>query len=108
MPEERTTQKYSNFDVQRIGTLGAIVSGLDLKAPLDNAAFEELRHALATFEVLFFNDQFLEADEQLAFAARFGPVSLNPIERLFGAEEPGHQVIVDDAENFPGVDLWHT
>ncbi len=108
MPVEHTSQKYTHFDIQRIGALGAVVSRLDFKKPLSDAPFEELRHALASFEVLFFRDQFLDADEQLALAARFGPISVYPIERFFGAEKPGHQVIVDDAENFPGVDLWHT
>lgn len=99
---------YASFRTQRVGVLGAEISGLDLRAPLDAQAFADLSHALATYEVLFFRDQALTGDEQLALAARFGEISLYPVEKLFGAAEPGHQVIVDDEENFPGVDLWHT
>ncbi len=99
---------YAAFAVQRIGALGGLVSHLDLKDPLPETTLEELKHALATYEVLFFRDQFLDADQQLAFAARFGEISLYPIEKFFGSVEPGHQVIVDDEQNYPGVDMWHT
>lgn len=108
MPESHDARTPSRFEVQRIGALGAVVSGLDLRRPLDDATLEALRRALARYEVLFFRDQFLDGDQQLALAARFGPISLYPIERFFGSTEPGHQVVVDDAENFPGVDMWHT
>ena len=96
------------FELTRAGALGAIVDGIDLKEPLSDEVFEALRHALAANEVLFFRNQFLDGDQQLALARRFGEPSLYPIEKLFGADEPGHQVIVDDAENPPGVDMWHT
>lgn len=99
---------YRSFELQRISALGAIVSGLDLRAPLAEKDLEELRHALASYEVLFFRDQFLDAEEQLALARQLGPLSLYPIEKFFGSAEPGHQIVVDDAENFPGVDMWHT
>lgn len=97
-----------SFELTRVGALGAIVDGLDLKEPLSDAVFDELRHALAANEVLFFRDQFLDGDQQLALARRFGELSLYPVEKLFGADEPGHQVVVDDADNPPGVDMWHT
>jgi taurine dioxygenase len=100
--------KRPPFELTRAGALGAVVDGLDLKEPLSDEVFAALRHALAANEVLFFRDQFLDGDQQLALARRFGDVSLYPIEKLFGADEPGHQVIVDDEENPPGVDLWHT
>lgn len=96
------------FELTRTGALGAIVSGVDLKAPVDDATFDGLRRALAANEVLFFRDQFLEGDQQLALARRFGELSLYPIEKLFGADQPGHQVITDDADNAPGADMWHT
>ena len=99
---------YGHFEVSRYGALGGVVSGIDLKEPLSDAAFAELQHALASHQVLFFRDQFLDGDQQLALARRFGEISLYPIEKFFGSVEPGHQVIVDDAENAPGTDMWHT
>jgi taurine dioxygenase len=99
---------YQSFDLQRIGTLGAVVRGLSLKKPLAEEPLKELRHALASSEVLFFRDQFLDPEQQLDLARQFGELSLYPIEKFFGSAEPGHQVVVDDEENFPGVDMWHT
>ena len=96
------------FTLTRAGALGAIVGGLDLREPLSDEVMDALRRALAANEVLFFRDQQLEGEHQLALARRFGEVSLFPIERLFGADEPGFQVITDDADNPPEVDLWHT
>lgn len=92
----------------RVGALGARVDGIDLRKDLPDETVAALKRALAANEVLFFEDQPLSGDEQLALARRFGDVSLYPIERLFGADKPGHQVIVDDADNPPEVDLWHT
>jgi taurine dioxygenase len=99
---------YRSFELQRIGALGAEVRGLSLQKPLEPDVLTELRHALASREVLFFRDQFLEAEQQLDLARQFGELSLYPIEKFFGSVEPGHQVVVDDEENFPGVDMWHT
>jgi taurine dioxygenase len=101
-------QVYQSFDIQRIGALGAVVTGLDLAVPLSDPAFDELSHALVSNEVLFFRDQFLDGDQQLEIARRFGEISLYPVEKMFGSVEPGHQIVVDDAENEPGVDMWHT
>ena len=58
--------------------------------------------------MLFFRDQHLDDAQQLTLAERFGPLSLYPIEKFFGSAKPGHQVIIDDAENAPGTDMWHT
>ena len=97
-------RSYRSFSVRRAGALGAEISGLDLRETLSEETFGELSHALAANEVLFFRDQPLDGDQQLDIAKRFGEISLYPIEKFFGAEEPGHQVVVDDAENAPGVD----
>jgi len=100
---------YTSFETRRIGgALGAVLSGLDLSRPLSDLQFEELEHALVRYEVVFFRDQELSAEQQLALAARFGEISLYPIEKFFGSDSPGHQVVIDDAENPPGTDLWHT
>jgi taurine dioxygenase len=96
------------FDVEKIGTLGGIVSGLDLNKEVEGQVLVDLKHALASHEVLFFRDQVVDADQQLELARKFGELTIYPIERFFGSVEPGHQVIVDDAVNKPEVDMWHT
>ncbi len=54
--------------------LGAQVTGLDLRQPLDPAVVDTLRAAWLEHIVLLFPDQPLGQDQQLAFAARFGTV----------------------------------
>ena len=101
-------RSYSTFDVERQGILGGVVSGLDLRRELSAETLSDLKHALGVHEVLFFREQDLDGDQQLELARQFGEISLYPIERFFGSNEPGHQIVVDDAVNRPGVDMWHT
>ena len=61
------------------GALGAELLGVDLGAGLDDATFAEVRRAFLDFGVVFFRDQKLGAEAQLAFARRFGEPEVHPI-----------------------------
>ena len=54
------------------GGLGAEVTGVDLSAPLDDSVVAEIRAAWLEHLVLFFRDQAISPDDQLAFAGLFG------------------------------------
>lgn len=88
--------------------LGAEVSGVDLSRPVDDAAADEIRRAFAAHLVLFFRDQVLTPESQVAFAGLFGPVGTYP----FAKPIPEHgQVIAiikepQQTTNFGGI--WHT
>lgn len=96
-------------------TLGATVEGIDLNRELDHAAFAAVLKALGQYGVLRFPGQKLDADRQMAFAARFGSLEIN----VAGAfQEPGHPEVMilsnmKDARGRPlgakdaGQD-WHT
>lgn len=56
-------------------TLGAIVTGIDLAA-LDDASWRGIEAAFLDRAVLIFPGQMLTADEQLAFAKRFGDIEV--------------------------------
>jgi alpha-ketoglutarate-dependent taurine dioxygenase len=58
------------------GTLGAEITGVDLRRRLDDATVAELRALWLGYKVLFFREQFLLPEEQVALARRFG--SLTP------------------------------
>ena len=60
------------------GALGAEVTGVDLSAPLDDAAYDAVRGALLDHCVLFFRDQDMTPPQQLAFAKRFGDIHFHP------------------------------
>ena len=99
----------NSFDVQPIaGALGAEIHGLDLSEPLDDATFERVHQALLDHCVIFFRDQGITPDEQLAFAKRWGDVHFHPhIKGL--PERPEIFEIVkdkDDVHTLGGE--WHT
>jgi taurine dioxygenase len=64
------------LDVRQIGgRIGAEIHGADLRAGLDDAAFAEIRAALLKHKALVFRGQHLDDEQQLRFAARFGPLT---------------------------------
>jgi len=100
---------YTHFEAKRIaGALGAEIEGLDLSRDLDEAVIEEIRQAQIDHLVLFFRDQTLTMDQQLAFARRFGPLDTYPMVK--GIEGFPELVEVrkepDEKINFGG--LWHS
>jgi taurine dioxygenase len=89
------------------GAIGAVVDGVDLHAPLDDPTAQRLRDALDEHSVLFFHDQDLSEDEQLAFARTFGTVGQYPLAKLFGSTA-FTSTIEDTADSPPDADGWHT
>ena len=55
-----STVTPARFDLEPLGvTLGAEVSGLDLRLPLDDATFDELERCWLEWKVLVFREQHL-------------------------------------------------
>lgn len=70
------TERSTRLDVQPLSAvIGAEIVGVDLRQPLDDAVVAEIREALLRWRVVFFRDQHLNADEQVAFAKHFGEVT---------------------------------
>jgi taurine dioxygenase len=66
-PERQT------FTVEPLSpVLGAAVSGLDLRQPLDEATRRGVYDAFVRYHVLCFRDQKLDQDQQIAFTEQFG------------------------------------
>lgn len=55
--------------------IGAEIIGLDLSAPLDDAALQAVRDAWHQHCILLFRGQHLDEDQELAFAGKFGPIA---------------------------------
>jgi len=92
------------------GSLGAEVEGVDLARPLDDETFQAIHDALMEHLVLFFRDQAIGPDEQLAFTRRFGPEGETPfIETL-----PDHPGVIDvrkepdEKSGFVFGGAWHS
>jgi len=86
-------------------TVGAEISGVDL-AQVDDATFQEVRRAFLEYKVVFFRDQDITAEQQCAFARRFGELEEHP----FLPSRDGEEKIVQFAkdERTVGVEnVWH-
>ena len=71
---------YRHLEVRPVsGVLGAEVAGIDLTAPVPDEVFAEVQRAFLDHSVLFFRDQALTPETQLAFARRFGTPEVHPI-----------------------------
>jgi taurine dioxygenase len=87
-------------------TIGAEVAGIDLRRPLDDDAVAFLRAALLEHQVLFFRDQDLTVDEQIAFGQCFGELDIPPF-RHDGVERPELTVLDQTNPKGEGADSWH-
>ena len=88
-------------------SLGAIVSGVDLRTRLSDEEFAVIYDALMQHLVLFFRDQDLDDEQHLAFASRFGAPNVYPTTRARGLDLP-IEFIEDTPDSPPKADLWHT
>jgi taurine dioxygenase len=86
--------------------IGAEVSGIDLAAPLDDELRDEVVDALDSHLVLFFRDQEITAEQQLAFSTRFGDISVAPFGPKDGTN-PEITVLDQRAPKGEGADSWH-
>jgi taurine dioxygenase len=83
---------YQHIRVEPISSkVGAEIAGVDLKAPLADEVFAEIRRAFGEYGVVFFRDQHLVPEQHLAFAERFAPIDIN---RFFAAV-PGYPMIAE-------------
>jgi alpha-ketoglutarate-dependent taurine dioxygenase len=70
---------WRHFDAAPLGsTVGAELSGIDLRDPLPDDAVAEVRQALYDYKVIFFRDQPLTPQQHVAFARRFGDLEIHP------------------------------
>jgi taurine dioxygenase len=88
--------------------IGAEIAGVDLSKPLDDGTYETLHSALLEHLVIFFRDQVMTPDQQVAFAERFGRIE-DP-HPVFDKLEENPKVTVLETLGETGIynDTWHT
>jgi len=88
-------------------TIGAEVRGVDL-ATVDDATWKEVEDAFALYQVLFFRDQELTPEQQLALGRRFGELHVHPA----APSLPGHPEVMiihaDERSKTVAGNGWHT
>ncbi len=111
VPAAPTGHGYRTITVDRYaGACGAVISGVDLARELDDAVVAEVRRALLDHCVVFFREQSLTPDEQVAFSRRFGPYSPVPFVEAI-TDHPEVIAVVREASEQQGFTfggLWHS
>ena len=106
---------YRRIEVRPVsGALGAELAGVDLRHPLDDETFAEVRRAFLENLVIFIKDQNLTPEQHKAFAHRFGALDDKPFTRPLDLKcVPGQpeilEIVKDEGDrgiNFGGV--WHS
>jgi taurine dioxygenase len=87
--------------------VGAEISGIDLREPLDDVVVAELRQALLDHGVLFFREQAISKDDHLRFCRSFGEVMVSSSARLTD-EAPGINILDQVNPKNQATDRWHS
>jgi taurine dioxygenase len=106
--EKLSQLQWNHIEVERLSPcIGAEISGVDLRKPLDADTFDEVRAALLAYRVIFFRDQDISSKQQMAFAQRFGDLEEHP---FIPSDAPDSEVVrFDKDEKMVGVEnLWHS
>lgn len=106
----KTDGREAPFAVMPIaGAVGAEISGIDLRAPLDAETIAALRRAFLTHLVLFFRDQPMSDADLIQFGQGFGRLAAIPPHRRLPGGDP-HILVVEkqpeDRLNFGSE--WHS
>jgi taurine dioxygenase len=101
---------YNRIKLRPIsGSLGTEIHGVNLAEDLDDEIFAEIKQALLEYLVIFFRNQKITPDQQIAFGRRFGDLHIHP----FIPNLPGHKEIIrlwaksGDEDNLRLANAWH-
>jgi len=87
-------------------TIGAEISGVDLREELDESLIDDIRNALHEHLVIFFRDQDISDDDQVRFAQAFGELSI-PAFNPKASTRPEIAVLDQVNPRGEGADRWH-
>ncbi len=103
------TVERAGVRVTRVGVnLGAEISGIDLRQPLSEQAFEAIAGALVEYELIIFRDQDMTSENLMEFGRRFGELTVHP---FAPSEDTAPEIIKfrNDENHAPfGTDVWHS
>lgn len=87
-------------------TIGTVIHGIDLHADLGDDEIDAIRQVLLERKVVFFRDQHLDEDEQVAFGRRFGGLDAFP----FGPPGGNPFILeISHGRRNPGIENgWHS
>jgi len=91
-------------------TIGAEVHGIDLAKPLSRDEITAIRGLLLKHKVLFFRDQVITSEQQVAFASQFGETFVHPTSQANQAQPSAHAISAEEAKKYYKAihGQWHT
>ena len=103
---ERMTISKVDLDVRPLSpTIGAEIHGIDCAADLDDETVAAIREVWLDRLVVFFPDQHLDDESQIAFAGRFGELTeSHPVEPQVVERKEVHSI----ESGKDRTDFWHT
>ncbi len=108
VPETAKSTAAAPFNVERLGaSLGAEVSGLDLKEPMAPETFQAFEAALIEHKVLVLRDQHLTTEQHVRMSRQFGDLEVHPMRPQ--GEFP-EILVLDNHKDNPvlSTDVWHS
>ncbi len=107
-PEKVVTWR-DGLRIERVGvSLGAELSGIDLRRELSDAEFDAVNAALVEHELLIFREQKISSEDLIRFGRRFGELTVHPFAPHEG-EAPYLIKFRNDETAAPfGTDVWHS
>ncbi|MCW2388759.1 taurine dioxygenase [Sphingobium sp. B11D3B] len=104
--------EFKRITVEPIsGACGCEISGVDLRAPLDDETLAEVMKAFEHFLVIVFRDQDLTPEQHKAFTRYFGPITELPQAPTYGEHQDMQEVRREahEPENVvPSFEHFHT
>lgn len=94
--------------VRQSNALGAEVRGADLSKPLDDETFDAIHRAFVDHQVIFFREQTITPQQELAFASRFGEPHDYPFAEGLPECPKVMPVIKEPHESINFGNQWHS
>ena len=99
---------YRRIDVKPIaGALGAEISTVDL-GNLDDETFKEIEAAWLEHLVVFFREQTITPEQQIAFARRFGEIHHHPFMKGMDDHPEILEIVKEEGDTKAFGEVWHT
>jgi len=99
---------YRRIEVRPIaGALGAEIGGVDL-GTLADETFDEIKTAWLEHLVVFFRNQHITPEQQIAFAKRFGEIHHHPFMKHMDEYPEILEIIKEEGDTKAFGEVWHT
>ncbi|MGN7469014.1 TauD/TfdA dioxygenase family protein [Brevibacillus sp. SAFN-007a] len=108
LPEGVDEVPYSLFEVKPLTPLiGAEIVGVDLRKTITPDLLAELHRALLEWKVIFFRNQAITSEQQLAFARLWGELEVHPFYQIEKGQSKEIVRFARDKKKAGSENVWH-